>query len=156
MKHYFQPKGEVDWSSIKLYSPVSGTIIETIDEWAGTQIIIRSDDYPAFEFIIFHLKLSPQYKDGDKIKSGDQVGTHIGTQTMSDIAVKVRETNKKIRYVSYFDVMTDNLFNKYIDRGISNRAMLIISESERDAHPLSCNGETFSNAGSLENWIFLY
>jgi hypothetical protein len=155
MKHYFQPKSETDWSSIKIYSPVSGSIIETIDEWAGTQVIIRSDDYPAFEFIIFHVKLLSQYQDGVKVRPGEQIGTHIGTQTMSDIAVKVRETNRDIRYISYFDVMTNNLFYEYIDRGVSNREMLIISESERDAHPLSCNGETFSNAGSLDNWIFL-
>jgi hypothetical protein len=156
MKHYFQPKTEVDWSSIKIYSPVSGTIIEAYNEWAGTQVIIVSDDYPAFEFIIFHMKLSSQFKVGDKVKSGDQIGTHIGTQTMSDIAVKVRETSKKIRFISYFDVMTNNLFNEYVNRGIVARENVIISKTERDADPLSCNGETFNSAGALGNWVFLY
>lgn len=155
MKHYFQPKYNIDWSTVKIYSPVSGTIKKVYEEWAGTQLEISSDAYPAFRFIIFHLKLSIQFNVGDKVTSGDQIGTHIGSQTMSDIAVSVNEAGNKRRLISYFEVIADDLFIEFASRGVNNRKDVIISQSERDSDPISCNGETFITSGTLENWFVL-
>lgn len=155
MKHYFMPEEYIDWSTIKIYSPVAGTIKKVDEEWAGTQLHIESTEYPAFRFVIFHLNKAKEYSVGDKVAEGEELGTHIGSQTMSDIAVRVNEGINKNRLVSYFDVMTDNLFIEYKHRGVSGREDLIISKSARDADPVSCNGETFTNAGTIENWFYL-
>lgn len=154
MKHYFKPKGNVDWSTIKIFSPVKGKVVRVDEEWAGTQLRIKSDQYPAFYFIIFHVQLANPLKVGDSVAEGQQLGTHIGSQTQSDIAVGVSTPNGW-KLISYFDVMTDALFQVYQSRGIGSRSDLIISKEVRDADPLNCNGETFGTTGTLENWVNL-
>ena len=82
------------------------------------------------------------------------MGFHTGPVTSSDIAVGVfTPTGNKL--VSYFDVMTDTLFRTYMRRGLKSRSDIIISKEERDADPLTCNGEAFTDSGTLENWISL-
>jgi len=154
MKHYYSPYDTLIWNDVKVYSPVAGTISRIREEWAGTQLEIRSEEYPAITFVLFHMDLLEQPKVGDKLTKGQQLGTHIGTQTTSDIAVGVN-TNKGYRLVSYFDVMSDSLFQKYQVRGVTSRADAIISKEDRDADPLSCDGETFTSRGTLENWVVL-
>ncbi|MGB8658157.1 MAG: hypothetical protein WCE90_10300 [Candidatus Zixiibacteriota bacterium] len=154
LKHYFEPRGEVDWSTIKIFSPVKGTVSKLTEEWAGTQVQIRSTQYPAFYFIIFHINLANPLKVGDAIDAGQQLGTHIGPQTMSDIAVGVN-TPGGWKLVSYFSVMTDSVFQRYQLWGVSSRDTMIISKQARDADTLVCDGETITNSGSLENWITL-
>jgi len=155
MKHYFEPRGEVDWSTIKIYAPVSGTITRVENEWAGTKIEVESADYPAFRFSIFHINLTAVRNVGDKLVSGEQIGTHIGSQTMSDISVIVNDPTHQGRIVSYFDVIKDEVFNEYSNRGVTSRANLIISKAIRDANPLTCSGDTFVTSDTLENWIYL-
>jgi len=156
MKHYFEPRSDVDWSQIKIYSPVTGTITRVEEEWAGTKIEIASDDYPAFRFSIFHISSSIQRKVNDKVVSGEQLGTHIGSQTMSDISVIVNDPTRQGRMVSYFEVITDAVFNEYSNYGINAREEMIISKTMRDANPLSCSGDTFITTDSLENWVVLH
>jgi hypothetical protein len=155
MKHYFEPRSDVDWSIIKIFSPVTGAITKVDVEWAGTKIEIVSDDYPAFRFSIFHINTLVQYNVGDKVVSGEQLGTHIGSQTMSDISVIVNDPTKQGRMISYFEVITDAIFNEYSTSGVSNREDMIISKTTRDANPLSCSGETFITQDTLENWVIL-
>jgi hypothetical protein len=143
MKHYFVPKSY----PVKIFSPVRGTIGFLTQEWAGTQVGIRAGNRT---FIIFHVNVFPSLQVGDSVTAGQQVGTHIGSQTMSDIAV--REGN---RLVSYFRVMTDSVFQAYRNRGVSSRDDLIISKAARDADPLTCNGEVFQGQGNLPNWFYL-
>ncbi len=154
MKHYFQPKNNTDWSTIKIFSPVNGTVSRIYEEWAGTQIQIESDEYPAFFFIIFHVSLSSALSVGNAVVAGQQLGTHIGPQTMSDIAVGVA-TPEGWKLISYFNVMTDLVFQSYQTRGLSSRNEIVIAEDTRDENPLSCNREVFIDSGSLENWVVL-
>lgn len=154
MKHYFQPKGSVNWSGVGIYSPVTGTVIDLNDGWAGTQVRIKSDLYPAFYFILFHVNLSSPLGINDMVSAGEKLGNHIGSQTMSDIAVGVNTPNGW-KLVSFFDVMTDSLFQNYQTRGASTRNHLIISKLARDADPLTCQGETFINSGNLNHWFVL-
>lgn len=154
MKHYFNPKSTIDWSTIKIFSPVSGTVSRMFDEWAGTQVQIRSPAYRAFFFIIFHVNLSSPLSVGDTVSEGQQLGTHIGSQTMSDIAVGVN-TPTGWKLVSYFEVMTDTLFQQYQARGVSARSDVTISKAARDADPLTCNGDTITTTGSLGSWVNL-
>ena len=73
---------------------------------------------------------------------------------MSDIAVSM-STPEGTRLVSYFDLMSDSLFQNYQLRGLTSIDEVIISEAERDSDPLTCDGEEFSNSGNLENWAIL-
>lgn len=154
LKHYFEPKGTVDWATVAITSPVKGTVFRLTQEWAGTQVQIRSDDHPAFFFIIFHIALSTALSPGDKVAAGQQLGMHIGSQTMSDIAVGV-STPKGWKLVSWFDVMTDVVFQEYQSRGVTARADAVITKEQREADPLSCSGDTFLTTGTTENWIVL-
>lgn len=152
MKHYFEPRSESDWTTIKIFSPVTGTITRNEMEWAGAKIEIASDDYPAFRFSIFHINPLKLFNIGDKVVSGEQMGTHIGPQTMSDISVIVNDPTKQGRMVSYFEVITNTLLNTYTNL---TREDFIIQKSTRDANPLNCNGDTFITTDTLENWTFL-
>ena len=154
MKHYFRPKASVDWSTVQIFSPIDGTVIDTDDGWAGTQVRIQSEEYPAFFFILFHVNLTNALDVGETVAAGQQLGTHIGAQTMSDIAGGVN-TPGGWKLISYFSVMTDILFGNYQARGINSRNDAIISKEARDADPLTCDGEDFTDDGNLENWVIL-
>lgn len=154
MKHYFQPKTSVNWSAVKIFSPVSGTVFQVDEGWAGTQVRIRSEEYPAFYFILFHVNLNNSLEIDDQVVAGQELGTHIGSQTMSDIAVGVN-TSDGWKLVSYFNVMADSIFQGYQARGLTSRNDVIISQAARDADPLTCEGEDFNNTGNLQNWVIL-
>ena len=155
MKHYFEPRSNVAWETIKIYCPVTGVITRIEEEWAGTKIEIASSDYPAFRFTIFHVNTLVEHHLNDKVTAGDQLGTHIGSLTMSDISVIVNDPSKQGKMISYFEVITDAVFKEFSDRGVDKREDMIITKAARDADPLSCSGETFSSTGSLENWVNL-
>lgn len=154
MKHYFMPCGGENWSAVKIFSPVDGTVDRIFEEWAGTQVQIKSDKYPQFIFIIFHVNLINPLKAGDKVGEGNQLGNHIGSQTMSDMAV-VQITTAGRKMISYFDLMTNALFEKYQARGLTSRNDLIITAEARNADPIYCNGQAFSSMGTIENWVLL-
>ncbi|MCK9407578.1 MAG: hypothetical protein WCX28_00110 [Bacteriovoracaceae bacterium] len=154
MKHYYQPKGNIDWSTVTIFSPVSGTIIRRDEEWAGTQLWIRPFSHPGYTFIIFHIALLMPLAVNDTVTAGRQLGTHIGPQTMSDIAIGFSPKNIWT-LVSYFDVMSDSLFLRYQERGVPSRGVLIITKEARDADPLRCTGETFGTSGMINNWVDL-
>lgn len=154
MKHYYQPLSSVSWGSIKIYSPVSGTIVRTFEEWAGTQIWIKPFVHTSHTIIIFHIALQKPLVLGDTVLAGVQLGNHIGSQTMSDIAVGLSAQNKW-QLISYFDIMSDSLFKKYTARGVTLRSDLIITKEARDADPLNCSGDAFGTSGTLTNWVIL-
>ncbi len=154
MKHYFTPKSNDLASTIKIVSPLTGTISKLTEEWAGTQVEIQSKEFPDFHVIIFHINQIRALALGDSVKANQFLGYHIGPQTWSDIAIGCT-SNKGWKLVSYFDCMPDSIFNHYKNRGISNKSDFIISKDERDNHPISCSGEAFISDGGLTNWVQL-
>ena len=154
MKHYFEPKSSVDWSGVRILSPVQGTLAMTRDDFAGKQLLITAAANPAFTFIIFHVNPAVSLTPGTVYAAGQSLGTHTGSQTMSDIAVGVN-TPSGYRLVSWFDAMSDVVFQAYAARGLSARSDAILSRSARDADPLTCNGDTFTRAGALPVWVTL-
>ncbi|MDP1678314.1 MAG: hypothetical protein Q8L88_15760 [Bacteroidota bacterium] len=154
MKHYFQPKSAVDWSQVKIFSPIEGTVVRIFEEWAGTQVQIQPKTVQSCTIIIFHIALQKPLTVGDSVYAGELLGTHIGSQTMSDIAVGFSVQNSW-KLFSYFDVMTDSLFQQYTAKGLLSRNECIISKETRDADSLKCNGDTFGSSGTLENWVVL-
>ena len=156
MKHYFEPKSNVDWTTVKIYSPVSGIITRVEPESiGGTKIEIASDAYPAFRISIFHINLQGTRNVNDKISAGELLGTHTGSQTYSDISVIVNDPSRLGRMVSYFDVITNQVFSEFSAYGINSRSVMIIPKSERDANPLTCSGDTFTSSDPLESWVIL-
>ena len=157
MKHYFQPSNTVNSASIQIRSPVAGTVSRLDQEslaGSGTQMRVKSKDFPAFCFILFHVRTNGLVTVGDSVSAGQLLGTHVGTRSTSDIAVGVN-TPTGWRLVSYFDVMTDSMFAKYKARGINSRTDAIISKELRDTDPLTCNGGKFASPGNLPNWVTL-
>lgn len=154
MKHYFRVPTGPAAATIPIYAPVSGMVVRTITEWAGVQIHIQPDSHPAFRVIVFHVNPTTTITEGARFAAGEPIGTHIGEQTMSDVAVSANEQGG-YRLVSWFDAITDALFERYRARGLSTRSEAIIGRGERDADPLTCNGETFSGKGLLVNWVRL-
>ncbi len=162
MKHYFWML-PADWSSVEIRSPVAGRVVDRLDEWAGTKLIIRARDQYAFFFEIFHVVLTPlDLVVGDAVQEGQVLGHHVGNQTNSDIAVGVQTTVdgpksfiRGRRYVSYFEVISDALFADYVARGVPDRAALQLTAAERDANPLECVGETFTAADPLPESLAL-
>jgi hypothetical protein len=154
MKHYFEPARAADWARVQIRSPVAGTVAGLEREWAGVQVRIRSREFPAFCIIVFHVRLRQPLAVGDSLAAGQLLGTHVGNETVSDLAVGVN-TPRGWKLLSYFDVMTDRLFHQYKRRGLNARSDAIISKAARDREPLSCTGATFQNPDTLTNWVTL-
>ena len=157
MKHYFKPKSDINWAEVKIFSPVNGIISNSFSETiGGNQVWIVPFGMPAFNVTIFHVNLSVPLNVGDTVWSGQQIGTHTGPQTTSDIAIQITTPNGTFQRASYFEVMTDKLFACYMSKGIMTRDELIISKTDRDADPLfPCNGNQFFINGTINNWVTL-
>jgi hypothetical protein len=145
----------LDWSTVTIFSPVTGKLTRMEQESAGTKIEIQSESYPAFRFNIFHVSLSSPLPVDAQVVAGQPLGHHVGSQTSSDIAVVVNDPTGQGRLISYFDTMTEGLLQAYVDRGMHSRNDAIISRAERDAAPLTCNGDAFVDSGTLPNWFVL-
>jgi len=153
MKHYFNPISTVDWSAIQVYSPINGTIVGWSNEGdMGTTITFESSTFPGVVVTLFHVSLTLPPAIGDTVTAGDPLGTHYRSTGNSDIAVGI-VTPDGYMLVSYFDVMTDDVFQSYEARGASSRSDFIITATERDADPLTCDGEEFSSSGTLLQWF---
>ena len=141
MKHYFEPKSSVDWTSVDIYSPLTGTITGLqIDGHWGYQVRITSVDQPIFFVAIFHVNIDSGIIKGKWIHAGDHIGKHASSFTMSDIAVTYKGKENG-HLVSFFEAITDSVFALYKARGVPSREAAIITKEERDADPVPCVGE---------------
>lgn len=156
MKHYFTPKGTTNPATLLIYSPVDGTVraFDPESSGFGFQLNIQPTVQPAFRVIIFHVIPTIPIAAGTNVSVGQLLGSHYGLQTDSDVAVGVN-TPQGYRLVSWFDVVTDTLFQEYRAAGVVARDDMIISRAARDADPLTCNGETFTTTGTLASWVAL-
>ena len=154
MKNYFEPRSDCDWSALEIFSPLSGTIKEIVPGATGSQISIQSQEYPDFEIRIFHVLPSNSLIAGRSLTSGEKIGAHFGQGTLSEIAVSVN-TTKGWKLISYFDVMTDSVLSTFALCQVYGRLAFIINKEARDGDPLTCNGETFTSEGALDNWQVL-
>ena len=169
MKHYYHPHSSVsDWTSVDIYSPVDGTIVD-LSVSNGTRVTIQSSLNPAYQFIIFHVDILQGIIKGHEVAAGERIGNHANNSTISDIAVRIFTLDDgmpKKQLISYFDVMTDSLFSDYQARGLEDRGDVIISAEDRDNDPLNCLNEEFylnegeamhpdGGHGSLPNKFYL-
>jgi hypothetical protein len=154
MKHYFVPRVFAEAASIRIHAPFAGRITRLMDEGAGIQVHIQSTDAPAVTAILFHVAIDASLELNDHVTAGQLLGTHIGPQTASDVAVAVNSP-RGFMLVSYFDAMTDALFAGYASRGIRSRGDIIITAAARDADPLMCDAGAFTNRGTLPLYLDL-
>ena len=154
MKHYFVPRDAATAATIGITAPVSGRVVRLLDEWAGTQIHLRPDSFPAFTVIMFHVRPSRPLAVGDAVHAGAAIGTHVGSQTFSDIAIAVN-TPAGFRLVSWVHALADSVWMRYQARGLTSRDELVISRAQRDDDPLACDGQAFVDRGSIPDWITL-
>ena len=147
MKHYFVPPFEgVDWTDIDIYAPVSGT-------FGGAGLLPK--DVPSMAIQIFHWIPDPGLRGRSWVNAGDHIGKHATFDTSSDIAISFGGKEDGI-LISYFDVITDDVFAQFQERGLMNREDAIITAAERDADPVPCEGELqFDVHGTIEDWIYL-
>lgn len=155
MKHYYSLvniSGLTPGDSSLVFSPVNGSVIKIFDENSqnGVQFWIRPNDNKAFTIAVFHVVTSKKINVGSELKAGDILGKTAST----DIAVMV---NQFLGYknISYFEIMTDDLFKTYLNRGINSVSEMIITKEQRDAKPCQCDGETFINSEFQEDWKVL-
>lgn len=168
MKHYYCPfENFRNNNTVPIYTPVTGTILSISDDGHGASIGLNNklinimpDNQPAFTVILFHCDLaSPEIAMGKRVLAGELLGygrfyyDDLDEYTACiDIAVAVN-TPSGMRNVSFFDILTDDVFNNYIAKGAVSRQDFIISKEERNADPLECNGEAFLTTGNIENWF---
>ncbi len=154
MKHYFTPQIDVtikpekdaDGRSlppkpdgthdIDIFSPVDGKITDIISERVpiGEQIYIEPTNAKDFTIRLFHIYKVDGIEKGTTVKAGQKIGV-ISGYSATDISVE----GGKYQFVSYFQVMPDDLFVNYQKRGVNTRDDVIISKEYRDAHPIPCN-----------------
>lgn len=160
MKHYYLPTSGTAFDSVAVRAPFDAVVIGYTDEydetlWKGTAIGLRSVDHPAFSMTLFHIDAGPRLYLGRTFSAGEPIGTSEkqgGTAT--DFAMWVT-TSPGSRLVSYFQAMTDTAFSEFQARGVAIRDEFIITQGDRDANPLQCNGEQFQGTGNLDNWVEL-
>lgn len=161
MKHYFHPQAGVVMSTIRVYAPFAGTVVGTTEEWdgptlwKGTAVGLRPDGHPAIHVVLFHVDLHVPLAVGDTVVAGQELGTSEKQDgTAGDVAVGVM-TPAGFRLVSWFELMTDAVFAGYAARGVGARADMIVTRAQRDADPLTCDGQAFTSTSALPDWVDL-
>ncbi|MFW9990038.1 MAG: hypothetical protein ACFFC3_15430 [Candidatus Odinarchaeota archaeon] len=158
-KHYFNPyETYTNNNTIKVYSPVSTKIIKI--EWEqhrlndgtirGQQVHLKSIEHPSITFIFFHINTQETgIYEGQELSAGEWVGyCDCRENCNTDIAIK---HGRKI--VSWFQLITDNLFAFYQGRGISNRSIMIKTDIE--VQWSEDHGYSFSHSDPAD-WVNLY
>ena len=169
-------------NEVKIFSPIDGEIIRihqipvnVSGEWKVetknliTSVTIRSSEYPAFTVYIMSLDIRDMgLQAGTELSAGQHIGyfcmSHAGTTVglpynAIRISVNTPDGYKKL---SYFQVMTDDVFQSYKDRGATCIEDFIISKEERDTDPLTCTyasdcGGFFwiYEKGDIPSWVYL-
>ena len=104
---------------------------------------------------------------------GQLLGTMYRNNGQGEIATFVNTGEKEGDsgdYISFFDVMTDNVFAMYQSKGIQSRSQMTIPLAEREANPIGCtlgdgkggkfipNQDEYAFAkwqDSTDNWVFM-
>jgi Bacterial Ig-like domain (group 2) len=158
LKHYYEPIAALDWTTLPIASPVTGTLatIEA-DGLYGVRLSIIPRDFPPARIVLHHVAADPDLVAGAWLEAGQHVGTHSSQLTYSDISVLVVTPTLGERPVSLFDVMSDAIFAHYQALGVPAKSAFIISREERDADPIPCTPDLpFPSPGHIENWVYLH
>ena len=191
MKHYFEAYTlDQRWSgqfgsydtkgNVNYYAPTSGNIIDIVhgtfgrdngsvgEEW---QFTIESSEYPSVNIKFHHVNLEKHLQGGGNVQAGEFLGTIARDNGQGEIAAYVLSGEGTLKYVSFFELITDDVFALYESRGLKNRSDVIISREDRESNPIPCTigdgeGGKFYFAGGnelqfaqwqqgSENWVSL-
>ena len=158
MKHYFIPNGvpranalyrltphTFEWMSIKFFAPADGVITNveysTTSDGEEAQFSIQSTDYPGYYFNFLHVKPSQGLVEGSLVEAGQQIGTSGNEESWGEIGVEVRVNSRESYFVSFLQVVTDQVLEAYVDRGLVSVSEAIVTRGQRDATPLACGGD---------------
>lgn len=186
MKHYFDaytytqrdsgnfgtydPKGIV-----KYYAPADGQLMDVDpNQFSSTEteyrFTIMSDANPDLFFTFMHVDLLEELRSGATVKAGQLLGYIIRPYGQAEISTWIYLGNSQVKYVSFFEVANDEVFAEYLERGVKDRAELIITKEDRDNNPIPCDRNDNSGGkfiatgdvkafsdwqGSTENWVLL-
>ena len=59
------------------------------------------------------------------------------------------------KLISYFETLTDSLFQLYQLRGVATRNDMTITKEARDADSVKCSGDAFLSSGTIGDWVVL-
>lgn len=170
MKHYFMPKDSSKQlndpsqvpaaidpaSNLPIFSPVDGEITAIQNEQfpLGKQIYIRPTGNESYTVRLFHVYPLGSLKTGGTVTAGERIGSVLPYQ-QTDVAVQVM-TLAGPQFISYFNVMDPAVLALYKDRGADGAEDFIIPRDVRDADPLTCNGEEFTekDTSNADHWFF--
>ena len=186
MKHYFDAYTlDQRWSgnfgsydtkgTVKFYAPADGTIRDLMPSSSSAgpeyQFTIQSSEYPRLAFIFHHVDLLENLQNGGTVVAGQHLGYIARFNGQAEIVTYVVLGPGTSEYISFFDVMSDEVFAEYQARGISSRSQMSITKEARDASPIPCDqsdgqGGKFIATGMAEeafaiwqsgadNWVFL-
>jgi len=166
---------------VKIFSPAEVFIssitqlkVKNSDSWVNVEddllvrVVIRSSNLPAFLITIHCVDIRDMnISIGEKISAGEHIGYvcvkysgSVANAPGPSITIEVNTPDGFMK-LSYFDVITDNVFNNYKTRGANSPEDFIIHKEERDSNPLTCvyNSEDFiswiSENGNIDNWVYL-
>jgi len=138
-------------TGIEIYAPADGWLLNISGENTpvGKQIEFAPDNGQGY-----HIRLDHVYPDKGihmfmRVKAGQRIGLINDGQAV-DMSVFYIYRGQ-FRLVSYFQVMTAQVFAKYQARGIKNRSDLIIPKEVVDANPWRCENQK-STPSFAENY----
>ncbi|MAR37518.1 MAG: hypothetical protein CL715_04190 [Chloroflexi bacterium] len=158
MKHYFEAYtldqrwagqfGSYDTKgNVNYYAPTAGKIIDVVhgtfgrdngsegEEW---QFTIESSEYPSVNIKFHHVNLEKHLQGGGNVQAGEFLGTIARDNGQGEIAAYVLLGKGTLKYVSFFELITDDIFALYESRGLKNRSDVIISREDRESNPIPC------------------
>ncbi len=127
-------------NSVEIYAPADGWILSISGEntKVGSQIEIYPDNAKGWNIRLDHVYPVKGIHMLMRIKAGQLIGRiHDGQAVDMTVMYKYRG---EFRLASYFQVMTDEVFAEYHERGIETRDQMIIPRAAVDANPWKCDG----------------
>lgn len=160
--------------TLKYYSPVDGILRDIrVNEFMPNafeyQFNISSNQYPDIHFTFMHVDLLDNLREGGPVQAGQHLGYVGRPHGQAEIVTWVSLGKGDLKHISYFDVVTDEVFSQYQARGIETREEMTITREQRDANPIACHpdnmGGKFIASGDemsfniwqsgADNWAFL-
>jgi len=169
---------------LKICSPVEGKIdlitqipVNSSGTWSAVEkdlftiVWIRSNEYSPFNVVIGWLDIRDMGLDiGAEVSAGQHIGYacmryngNLLNAPQLPIWLEVA-TLEGVKRISYFDAITDYVFDEFKTRGATSRDQFIISKEERDEDLLKCIYNPGSRGigeyliyekGKIPNWVYL-
>lgn len=152
MKHYISDDSGGDGEHETQYAPTTGLVTTTEAEADArdVRVVITPEGHPAFDLELFHIDPEPGIEEGAQVTAGQKLGVYrFDSYTVGEPAVNVwTPTGRTL--VSYFEVMTDDVFAEYEERGVPSREEFVLGRSYRDSNPIECERDGHGTGDFLE------